>query len=131
MTTNHHRIRRTATLATTAAALALTAGLLTACDPTNPSHTSDTSNSLSCLKNWNTISDSLKAIHDTAKDPAQTNESIDKIDANSDDTKVNQAIDNLNKAISDYNKSVLNGDTNPDASKIDAAASRLKNVCMS
>jgi hypothetical protein len=126
MTTNRHRIRiririrRTATLATTAAAIALTAGLLTACDPTDPS---DTSNSLNCLQNWNTISDSLRAIHD--------NESIAKIDADSDNTKVDKAVDNLNKAISDYNKSILNGDTNPDSSKIDSAASELKNVCTS
>ncbi|MEV6506801.1 hypothetical protein AB0M61_11830 [Streptomyces sp. NPDC051642] len=115
--------RRTATLATTAAAIALTAGLLTACDPTNPSDTSDASNSLTCLQNWNTISDSLKAIHD--------NESIAKIDADSDNTKFDKAVDNLNKAISDYNKSILNGDTNPDPSKIDTAASQLKKVCAS
>ncbi|MEV6540843.1 hypothetical protein [Streptomyces sp. NPDC051665] len=115
--------RSTATLATTAAAIALTAGLLTACDPTNPSDTSDASNSLTCLQNWNTISDSLKAIHD--------NESIAKIDADSDNTKFDKAVDNLNKAISDYNKSILNGDTNPDPSKIDTAASQLKKVCAS
>jgi hypothetical protein len=120
MTTNRHRIRirRTATLATTAAAMALAAGLLTACDPTDPS---DTSNSLNCLRNWNTISDSLRAIHD--------NESIAKIDADSDNTKVDKAVDNLNKAISDYNKAILNGDTSPDSSRIDAAASELKDVC--
>ncbi|WP_043667215.1 hypothetical protein [Streptomyces xylophagus] len=133
------KLRRTATLATTAAAIALTAGLLTACDPTD---TSDASNSLNCLKNWNTISDSLKAIHDAgvdaAKDPTKTDESIatidknlDKIDANSDDNKVDKAVTDLNKAISDYNKSILNGDTNPDSSKIDAAAKKLKNVCTS
>jgi hypothetical protein len=134
--TRRRRIRRTATLAGTAAALALTAGLLTACDPT------DTSNSLDCLQNWNTISDSLKAIHEAgvnaAKDPTRTDESIatidknlDKIDAKSDDSKVNKAADDLNKAISDYNKSILNGDTNPDSSKIDAAANELKDVCTS
>jgi hypothetical protein len=134
--TRRRRIRRTATLATTAAAMALTAGLLTACDPT------DTSNSLNCLQNWNTISDSLKAIHeagvDAAKDPTRTDESIatidknlDRIDAKSDDSKVNKAADDLNKAISDYNKSILNGDTNPDSSKIDAAANELKDVCTS
>ncbi|WP_416961044.1 hypothetical protein [Streptomyces sp. Agncl-13] len=123
MTKNRHRIRRTAALATTAAAIALTAGLLTACDPTDPSDTSDASSSLNCLKNWNTISDSLRAIHD--------NESIAKIDTDSDNTKVDKAVDNLNKAISDYNKAILNGDTNPDSSKIDAAASQLKDVCTS
>ncbi|WP_405842336.1 hypothetical protein [Streptomyces sp. NBC_01518] len=126
---NRHRIRRTATLATTAAAIALTAGLLTACDPTDPSDTSDVSNSLNCLQNWDTISDSLKAIHDAAVDPTRTHESLARIDANSDNTKVDKAVDNLNKAISDYNKSILNGDTNPDSSKIDAAATQLKDVC--
>jgi len=139
MTTHRPRVRRTATMATTAAAIALTAGLLTACDPTD---TSDASNSLNCLKNWNTISDSLKAIHDAgvdaAKDPTRTDESIttidknlDKINTDSDDSKVNKAVDDLDKAISDYNKAILNGDTNPDSSKIDAAADRLKNVCTS
>jgi hypothetical protein len=134
-----NRRRRTATLTMTAAAIALTTGLLTACDPTD---TSDASNSLNCLKNWNSISDSLKAIHnagvDAAKDPTKTDESIDtinknidKIDANSDDSKVDKAVDDLNKAISDYNKSILNGDTNPDSSKIDTAATKLKNVCTS
>jgi hypothetical protein len=128
---NRHRIRirRTATLATTAAAIALTAGLLTACDPTDPSDTSDVSNSLNCLRNWDTISDSLKAIHDAAVDPTRTHESLARIDADSNNTKVDKAVDNLNKAISDYNKSILNGDTNPDSSKIDAAATQLKDVC--
>jgi hypothetical protein len=131
--------RRTATLPLAVAAIALTTGLLTACDPTD---TSDASNSLNCLRNWNTISDSLKAIHDAgvdaAKEPTRTDESIatinkniDKIDANSDDSKVDKAVDNLNKAISDYNKSILNGDTNPDSSKINDAADELKNVCTS
>lgn len=136
MTVHRPRVRRTATLVTLVATATLTVGLLTACDPT------DTSNSLDCLGNWNTISDSLKAIHeagvDAAKDPTRTDESIttidknlDKINANSDDNKVNKAADDLEKAISDYNKAILNGDTNPDSSKIDAAADELKNVCTS
>ncbi|MDV9173879.1 hypothetical protein R6V09_27705 [Streptomyces sp. W16] len=138
MTAHRSRVRRTATLATTVAAAALTAGLLTACDPTDTS----APNSLDCLQNWNTISDSLKAIHEAgvnaAKDPTRTDESIttidknlDKINADSDDSKVNKAVDDLDKAISDYNKAILNGDTNPDSSKIDAAADELKNVCTS
>ncbi|MET7567589.1 hypothetical protein ABZT04_03685 [Streptomyces sp. NPDC005492] len=136
MTTNR---RRTATLTVTVAALALTTGLLTACDPTD---TSDASNSLNCLKSWTTITDSLQEIHDTgaaaAKDPTKSDEAIstleknlDKIGSDSDDSKVDKAVDDLDKAISDYNKSILNGDTNPDSSKIDAAADRLKNVCTS
>nr|WSY53087.1 hypothetical protein OG999_25175 [Streptomyces sp. NBC_00886] len=69
MTAYRPRVRRATTLATTVAAAALTAGLLTACDPT------DTSNSLDCLQNWDTISDSLTAIHeagvDAVKDPTR------------------------------------------------------------
>ena len=121
MPTHLRRPRRTATLATAVAAAALTTGLLTACDPT------DTSNSLDCLQSWNTISDSLKAIHESGTDDSIT--TIDKINADSDDSRVTKAVDDLDKAISDYNKSILNGDTNPDSSKIDAAAKRLKNVC--
>lgn len=112
------RSRRTATLATAVAAAALTTGLLTACDPT------DTSNSLDCLQSWNTISDSLKAIHESGT-------TIDEINADSDDSRVTKAVDDLDKAISDYNKSILNGDTDPDSSKIDAAAKQLKDVCAS
>ncbi|MGW3102968.1 hypothetical protein [Streptomyces sp. NPDC001100] len=136
MTAHSPRARRTATMATLLAATALTTGLLTACDPT------DTSNSLDCLGNWNTISDSLRAIHeagvDAAKDPSRTDESIttidknlDRIDANSEDDKVNKAVGDLDKAVSDYNKAILNGDTNPDSSRIDAAANELKDVCTS
>jgi len=131
MTTNRRRVRRTATLTMTVAAITLTAGLLTACDPTDTSDTSGASGSLNCLKNWNTISDSLKAIDDAEGDPTRAAESLAKIHADADDTKVDKAVDDLNKAISDYNKSILNGDTNPDTGRIDAAASRLKDVCTS
>ncbi|MFJ8138433.1 hypothetical protein [Streptomyces sp. NPDC096013] len=149
-----HGTHRTAILATTAAAAALTAGLLTACDPTTPtapsnvsadSAASAASHSLTCLKNWSAISDSLKAIHDAgvdvAKDPTRTDESIDTInrnltklegedpDSDAGDDKVGKAVDDLDKAISDYNRSILNGDTTPDSSKIDAAAERLKDAC--
>ncbi|WP_406333673.1 hypothetical protein [Streptomyces sp. NBC_00203] len=134
MAANRRRGRRSATIATTVAAVALTAGLVTGCD--------DVDNSLGCLQNADTIADSLKAIHeagvDAAKDPTRTDESIDTIDKNldkigdtSDNDKVNKAVDDLDKAISDYNKAILNGDTNPDSSKIDDAADALKNVCTS
>jgi len=134
MAANRPRGRRTATIATTFAAVALTAGLVTGCD--------DVDNSLDCLQNADTIADSLKAIHeagvDAAKDPTRTDESIDTIDKNldkigdkSDNDKVDKAVDDLDKAIADYNKGILNGDTNPDSSKIDDAADALKNVCTS
>jgi len=134
MTANRRRGRRIATIVTAVAAVALTAGLATGCE--------NIDDSLDCLKNADTISDSLKAIHeaglDAAKDPSRTDESIDTIDKNldkigdkTDDDKVNNAVDDLNKAVANYNKAILNGDTNPDSSKIDDAADELTNVCTS
>lgn len=134
MTTDRRRGRRIAALATTVAAVALTAGLATGCD--------DVNNSLDCLQNADTIAGSLKAINeaglDAAKDPTQTDKSIDTINKNldkigdkTDDGKVNKAVDKLNKAVADYNKAILNGDTDPDSSKINDAADELKNVCTS
>lgn len=127
--------RRIAAVATTVAAVTLTAGLLTGCED-------DLGNSLGCLSNADSISDSIKAIHeagwDAVKDPSKTDDSIDTIDKNldkinkeTDDSEVDKAVDDLDKAIDDYNKSILNGDTNPDSSGIDAAADRLKDVCAS
>jgi wyosine [tRNA(Phe)-imidazoG37] synthetase (radical SAM superfamily) len=126
--------RRIAAIATAVAAVTLTAGLLTGCE--------DLDSSLDCLGNADSISDSVKAIHeagwDAVKDPSKTDDSIDTIDKNldkinkeTDDNKVDKAVDDLDKAIDDYNKSILNGDTTPDSSKIDAAADRLKDVCTS
>ncbi|MFE4756624.1 hypothetical protein ACFRIB_41605 [Streptomyces mirabilis] len=134
MAAARRRGRRVATLATTLAAVALAAGLATGCDRVD--------NSLDCLQNADTIGDSLKAINeaglDAAKDPARTDKSIETIDKNLDkigaktnDGKVDKAVDKLDKAVADYNKAILNGDTNPDSSKINDAAEELKNVCTS
>ena len=134
MPSNRRRGRRIAAIATTVAAVTLTAGLLTGCE--------DLDNSLGCLSNADSIADSVKAIHeagwDAVKDPSKTDDSIDTIDKNldkinndTDNDKVDKAVDDLDKAIDDYNKSILNGDTNPDSSRIDAAADRLKDVCTS
>ncbi|SOE53063.1 hypothetical protein SAMN05446589_0472 [Streptomyces sp. OV198] len=127
MATARRRGRR---VAATLATVALTAGLATGCDGVD--------NSLDCLQNADTIADSLKAINeaglDAAKDPARTDKSIETIDKNldkTDDGKVDKAVDKLDKAVADYNKAILNGDTNPDSSKINDAAEELKNVCTS
>jgi hypothetical protein len=56
---------------------------------------------------------------------------LDEIDVTTDDDRVGKAVDDLNRAIEDYNKAVLNGDTDPDASRIDAAAEELRDVCAS
>jgi hypothetical protein len=127
MATARRRGRR---VAATLATVALTAGLATGCDGVD--------NSLDCLQNADTIADSLKAINeaglDAAKDPARTDKSIETIDKNldkTDDGKVDKAVDKLDKAVADYNRAILNGDTNPDSSKINDAAEELKNVCTS
>ncbi|WP_328982586.1 hypothetical protein [Streptomyces mirabilis] len=131
MATARRRGRR---VAATLATVALTAGLATGCDGVD--------NSLDCLQNADTIADSLKAINeaglDAAKDPARTDKSIetiyknlDKIDDKTNDGKVDKAVDKLDKAVADYNIAILNGDTNPDSSKINDAAEELKNVCTS
>ncbi|MFD9196417.1 hypothetical protein ACFWCA_50565 [Streptomyces phaeochromogenes] len=133
--------RRTVAVVTTLAAVTLAAGLLTGCED------DDLGNSLSCLKNADTIADSLKAIHeagaDAVKDPTRTDSSIDTIEKNldrindrtggdrTDDDKVGKAVDDLNDAIKDYNKAILDGDTSPDSGRIDAAADELTDVCTS
>ena len=141
MAANRRPARRTVTVVTTLAAVALAAGLLTGCED------DDLDNSLSCLKNADTIADSLKAIHeagaDAVKDPTRTDSSIDTIEKNLDrindraggdetvDDKVGKAVDDLNDAIKDYNKAILDGDTSPDSGRIDAAADELADVCTS
>ncbi|QQM42418.1 hypothetical protein [Streptomyces liliifuscus] len=141
MAANRRPVRRTVTVVTTLAAVTLAAGLLTGCED------DDLDNSLSCLKNADTIADSLKAIHeagaDAVKDPMRTDTSIDTIEKNLDrindrtdgdkvdDDKVGKAVDDLNDAVKDYNKAVLDGDTSPDSSRIDAAADELTDVCTS
>ncbi|BBC34080.1 hypothetical protein SGFS_053740 [Streptomyces graminofaciens] len=127
--------RRTAAIATSAAALALSVGLLTGCE---------FGDTLDCVSNADKISDSLRDIHragwDAVEDPTKTDESIDTIEKNldkiddetgGDDNDVDKAVDDLSEAVKDYNQSILDGDTSPDSSRIDAAADKLKDVCTS
>ncbi|MFF1304978.1 hypothetical protein [Streptomyces sp. NPDC058307] len=128
------RRRRSLTIAT-----ALTVVLATGCDPDS------VDNSLDCVSHADTIADSVKAIHeagwDAVKDPSKTAESIatiaknvdeiNKVRDDSGDSEVGKAVKDLDKAIEDYNRSILNGDTAPDSTRIDAAADRLKEVCAS
>ncbi|MEU1168165.1 hypothetical protein ABZ372_51465, partial [Streptomyces sp. NPDC005921] len=69
------RRRRFTVLATTAAAVALTAALATGCDP---------GDSLDCLTNADSIADSITAINkagaDAIEDPTRTEESITTIE---------------------------------------------------
>ncbi|MFE1837386.1 hypothetical protein [Streptomyces sviceus] len=142
MTTDRRPRRRTGAIAAAVAAVILTSGLVTGCDEVDGSKADST---LDCLQGAGTIADSLKAIHeaglDAAKDPERTKESIDtieknidkidKVDGDTGEDKVGKAVDDLNDAVAEYNKAILDGDTTPDTSRIDAAADALKNVCMS
>ncbi|MDF3144756.1 MULTISPECIES: hypothetical protein [unclassified Streptomyces] len=103
---------RASVLASALAAVALTTGLATGCDPADKSLGD-------CLQQADVIADSLKGRH------------LDEIDITTDDDKVGPAVDDLNQAIEDYNEAVLNGDTDPDSSRIDDAAEELRDVCAS
>ncbi|MFI5552653.1 hypothetical protein [Streptomyces sp. NPDC051738] len=109
-----HR-RRTAVLATALVTVALTAGLLTGCDSADKS--------LNCLHQADAMADVIA--------DGLTGKRLDEIDVTTDDDRVGKAVDDLNRAIEDYNKAVLNGDTDPDAGRIDAAAEELRDVCAS
>ncbi|MER6492907.1 hypothetical protein [Streptomyces griseorubiginosus] len=96
--------------------------------------------SLDCLSNADSIADSVAAMRkagaDAIENPARTEESIitiaknlDTINETTDDSKVDNAVDDLRRAITDYNKAILSGDTRPDSSKIDTAADELQNLC--
>lgn len=109
------RRRRTATLATALATVVLTAGLVTGCDSAD--------RSLGCLRQADAMADVIA--------DGLTGKRLDEIDITTDDDRVGKAVDDLNRAIEDYNKAVLNGDTDPDAARIDAAAAELRDVCTS
>lgn len=137
MAVNRRRGRRTAVIATAAAALALTTGLLTGCE---------FDDSIDCLSNADDITDSITAINragaDAIEDPTKTEDSIgtieknlDKIndksaDSDADGSKVDKAVNRLQQAVEDYNQDILDGER-PDSAAIDKAASELRDVCTS
>ncbi|MCH5674425.1 hypothetical protein [Streptomyces gilvus] len=135
MVVNRRRRRRTVTVATALAGVALAAGFVTGCDPDDVDH------SLGCVRGYDTVADSLRAIHEAgsaaASDPSRTGESIDTVQKNLDrigddtgDSKVDKAVKDLDRALADYNRAVLAGE-NPDSRAIDEAADELKDVCAS
>lgn len=109
------RRRRTATLATALAAVVLTAGLATGCDSADES--------LDCLQQADAMADVIAG--------GLTGRRLDEVDITTGDDKVGRAVDELNRAIEDYNQAVLDGDTHPDAGRIDAAAEEFRDVCAS
>ncbi|MFC8431422.1 hypothetical protein [Streptomyces sp. NPDC057253] len=115
---------RILTVVTALTAVALTAVLVTGCDPDGAD------NSLDCVSWTDTLADGLRAVHE-GDSPETIRKKLDRIGDETNDSKVEKAVKDLDKAVEDYNKAVLNGDTDPDSSRIDAAADRLKDLCTS
>lgn len=126
------RRRRMTTIAGAVAAVALTAGLTTGCDAV--------SKALDCVQTAEAVAKSVgdlqQAVENAANDPTQLEESLDSIDKNlgeigdkTDNTDVNKAVDDLQKAVTDTRTAVENGDATPDISGITDAAGELTKVC--
>ncbi|MFD5284454.1 hypothetical protein [Streptomyces rubrogriseus] len=127
----HRRLRRTVTAVATVATIALTAGLTTGCDAVDKA--------LDCVRTADAIADSVTELQqavENADDPTQWEESLNSIDKNldkigdqTDNTDVNQAVDDLGKAVDNVRTSVENGDETPDLSPVTDAAGELTKVC--
>jgi ribonuclease PH len=126
------RRRRTAAVAATVAAVALTAGLTTGCAAVDKA--------LDCVQTADAIADSVtelqQAVDNAANDPTQLDESLDSIDKNldkigdkTDNADVNKAVDDLNQAVGNVRTAVKNGDETPDISPVTDAAGELTKVC--
>ncbi|MFG3657262.1 hypothetical protein [Streptomyces sp. NPDC047706] len=126
------RRRRTAAVAATLAAVALTAGLTTGCDAVNKA--------LDCVQTADAIADSVtdlqQAVESAANDPTQLAESLDSIEKNlgeiggkTDNADVDKAVDDLQLAVDNVRTSVENGDETPDISPVTDAAGELTKVC--
>ena len=128
------RGRRATAIAATVAAVALTAGLTTGCDAVNKA--------LDCVQTADAIaasvSDLQQAVENAANDPTQASEALDSIDKNlsdigdkTDNADVNKAVDDLNAAVNNVQTAIKNGDETPDISGVTDAAGELTKVCTS
>ncbi|MFI2635715.1 hypothetical protein ACH5A2_35890 [Streptomyces collinus] len=126
------RRRRTAAVAATLAAVALTAGLTTGCAAVDKA--------LDCVQTADAIADSVtelqQAVDSAANDPTQLDESLDSIDKNlgeigdkTDNADVGKAVDDLDKAVANVRTSIKNGDETPDIRPVTDAAGELTKVC--
>ncbi|KOT44776.1 hypothetical protein ADK41_04155 [Streptomyces caelestis] len=126
------RRRRTATVATTLAAVALTAGLTTGCAAVDKA--------LDCVQTADAIADSVtdmqQAVENAGNDVTQLEESLAAIDKNltdigdkTDNADVGKAVDDLEKAVQNVRTSIENGDETPDISPVTDAAGELTKVC--
>ncbi|WP_371660260.1 hypothetical protein [Streptomyces sp. NBC_00280] len=126
--------RRATAIAATVAAVALTAGLTTGCDAVNKA--------LDCVQTADAIatsvSDLQQAVENAANDPTQASEALESIDKNltdigdkTDNADVNKAVDNLNAAVDNVRTAIDKGDATPDISGVTGAARELTKVCTS
>ncbi|MEU7056310.1 hypothetical protein [Streptomyces sp. NPDC046197] len=125
---------RSAAVAATAAALALTAGALTGCGAVDKA--------IDCVHTADSIADSVtnlqQAVESATNDPTQTDKSLASIEKDlrkigdkTDNADVNKAVDHLDKAVGDVRTAVKNGDRTPDLSPVTDAAGELTKVCTS
>lgn len=128
----HRRLGRRTAIAATTAALALTLTALTGCDAMNKA--------LNCVQTADAIADSVtdlqQAVQNAANDPTQTNQALRSIEQNlkkigdkTDDTDVNQAVDDLGTAVENVRTAIRNGDRTPDVAPVTDAAGELTKVC--
>jgi len=124
-----HR-RRTAAFAI--AAVFVASGAVVGCDAVDKA--------LDCVQTADAIADSVtslqQAVENASNDPTQTDESLDSIEKNldkigdkTDNADINQAVDDLQKAVANVRDAVKNGDETPDISPVTDAAGELTKVC--
>ncbi|MER5832311.1 hypothetical protein ABT116_16045 [Streptomyces sp. NPDC002130] len=132
MAASRRRGRRTAAVAATLAAVALTAGLTTGCDAVNKA--------LDCVQTAEAVADSVtelqQAVDNASNDPTQIDESIqsigdnlDKIGDKTDNADLDKATQDMRKALIEVQGAVENGDKTPDISGVTDAAGELTKVC--
>ncbi|KOV78161.1 MULTISPECIES: hypothetical protein [unclassified Streptomyces] len=126
--------RRRLTVVAAVATAALAAGLMTGCDAVDKA--------LDCVQTADAIADNVtdlqQAVENAANDPSQADQSLDSIEKSlrkigdkTDNTDVNQAVDDLNKAVDNVRTAIRNGDETPDVSPVTDAAGELTKVCTS
>ncbi|MEW2293460.1 hypothetical protein ABZ719_12220 [Streptomyces sp. NPDC006743] len=131
-TSRYRRPGRTIAVAATAAAVALTVTALTGCDAVGKA--------LDCVQTADSIADSVtdlqQAVRNAADDPTKTDDALraiennlEKIGDKTDNTDVNKAVDDLDKAVGNVRTALKNGDDTPDLTPVTDAAGELTKVC--
>ncbi|MEU2773993.1 hypothetical protein ABZ646_13890 [Streptomyces sp. NPDC007162] len=132
MVASRRRGRRTTAIAAAAATTALAAALLTGCGTVDKA--------LDCVQTADSIADGVtglqQAVENAANDPTRADAALDSIQQNlkkigdrTDDTDVNKAVDDLQRAVDNVRTAIRNGDSTPDVAPVTDAAGELTKVC--